>query len=106
MNKQKTVLISYFQVGVIVRVKTSFLNEPAGVLAYVYENYGGPGLSGVSIITENGCDLGGFNLNEQAKYLEHVGDTGQVYNFRNVIQLDQDFKTIIKPLFTPWTKKP
>jgi hypothetical protein len=93
------IILSYFQVGVVVRVKTSFLNEPAGVLAYVYECYDKPGMTGVSLITENGVDLGGFSLREQAEYLEQVYDTGIIYVFKNVIQLDRDFEQYIKPLF-------
>lgn len=94
--------LSYHQVGTIVRVKPSFLNEPAGVLGYIYENFDYSGISGISIITENGRDLGGFDLDEQVEYLEHVGDTGFIYVFKNVIQLDRDFLPIIKPLFAPF----
>lgn len=96
--------MSYFQVGVIVKINASFLNEPAGVLGYVYENYDKPGMTGVSIITQNGVDLGGFSLDEQIKYLEQVGDTGMVYNFKNVIALDRDFDQHIKPLFQKFLK--
>jgi hypothetical protein len=35
-NKVK---VSFFQVGDLVKVKASFLSEPAGVTGYVYEAY-------------------------------------------------------------------
>ena len=92
------------KVGTIVRVNSSFLNEPAGVLAFVYENYSiGDKYPGCSLITQNGVNLGGFGIsrpiNEVEQYLEFVRDTGYQYEFKNVFQLDKDFKTIIKPLF-------
>jgi hypothetical protein len=92
------ILQSYFQVGTIVKVNGP-LDDHKG-LAYVYECYDRPGLSGISIITEDGRDLGGYNLEEQAEYLEYYGDTGMVYNFKNVSQLAADFLTVIKPLFS------
>ena len=88
-----------FSNGDIVRVTSSFLNEPKNVLAYVYDEYSISGNDhGVSIITENGCDLGGFSEDEQEQYLEFVRKSGHTYDFRNVIQLDWDFSRIIKPL--------
>jgi hypothetical protein len=98
MNEKNIIRVSYFQVGSIVRV-----TGPAGLencLAYVYENYDRPGLSGISLITEDGRDLGGYNLEEQANYLEYFGDTGQVYHFTNVSQLAADFQKYIQPLFS------
>lgn len=95
-----TIQISHFSLGTLVTVNASFLNEPAGVLAFVYEVYDRPGLSGISVITENGVDLGGFSIDEQDKYLKYYGDTGQVYNFKNVIQLDMDWsRGLFKPFF-------
>ena len=92
--------LSYYQLGSLVRVKTSFLNEPAGVIAYVYEVYDKPGITGISLITQNGVDLGGFSLDEQARFLEYYGDTGLVYNFQNVTRLHLDWRRgLFKPIF-------
>lgn len=96
--------LSYFSPGVIVAINQSFLYEPIGVLAYVYECYDKAGLSGISLITENGVNLGGFNPDEQLQYLKQIGDTGKVYNFKNVIQLADDFEKLIKPLFSKWKR--
>ena len=85
--------VNTYALGSLVTVKVSFLNEPAGVLAYVYEHYGVGGKhAGISLITQNGCDLGGFSVDEQDRFLEYYGDTGQVYHFKNVLQLDQDWR--------------
>src|SRR5690349_21494884 len=103
-KKTNEIRLSYFQVGTIVLVNASFLGQPVGVRAFVYENYDGVGLSGISLITENGVDLGGFSLEEQERYLEYEGDTGKTYIFQNVIQLAIDFPTIIQPLFSSYSK--
>jgi len=85
--------------GDIVRVKASFLNEPVNVLAFVYEEYNlFENERGVSLITENGVNLGGFNPDEQEQYLEFVKESIP-YTFTNVIQLDRDFEKMIKPSF-------
>lgn len=84
------------------KINVSFLDEPPNILAFVYEKYVDfdfPDYFGISIITENGIDLGGFSIEEQNKYLEFVKDTDFEYEFRNVIQLDYDFESKIKPLF-------
>ena len=90
-------------VGDIVIIKRGkFLGEPVGVSAYVYDTYPDfdhPGETGASIITENGVDLGGFSIEEQFNYLKDPVASGYAYQFTNVIKLDQDFETLIKPLF-------
>lgn len=95
--------ISHFSLGSLVTINTEFLNEPAGTIAYVYEVYDRPGLSGISLITQNGVDLGGFSIDEQDRFLEYYGDTGKVYNFKNVIQLDLDWNN---GLFKFWADNP
>lgn len=97
------IIISRFSLGSLVTVKTEFLGEPPGVIAYVYEVYDKPGISGISLITQNGVDLGGFSIKDQDQYLEYYGDTGQVYHFKNVIQLDQDWN---RGLFKFWADNP
>lgn len=95
--------VSSFSLGSLVTVKPSFLNEPENVIAYVYEVYDRPGLSGISLITQNGTDLGGFSIDEQDRFLEYYGDTGQVYQFKNVIQLAADWRA---GLFKFWADNP
>lgn len=87
-----------YQIGTIVTVSGGFMNEPEGVKAFVYEHYGQDG--GISLITENGKDLGGFSLEEQDTYLKYYTDTGMTYHFKNVMQLYADWRAgIFKPFF-------
>jgi len=94
-----------FRIGDIVIIRATFLGEPENTHAYVYEEYNLPGGSndwgwdGVSIITENGVNLGGFSKDEQDKYLDFVRKSGVDYVFANVIKLERDFPTKIKPVF-------
>lgn len=99
-RKMSDIKISYHSLGSLVTVNSSFLGEPAGVIAYVYEVYDKPGISGISLITQNGVDLGGFNIKEQAEYLSYYGDTGQVYNFKNVTQLHNDWRLGVFKFFS------
>lgn len=86
-----------FQVGTIVRLKVSFMNEPIGTKCFVYENYGNEG--GISIISENGKDIGGFSFEEQ-NYLEYWSDTGKYYSFKNVMTLYEDWRNgVFKEFF-------
>ncbi len=90
--------IPTFQVGTIVTLKVSFMDEPIGTKCFVYEHYGTQG--GLSIISENGKDIGGFSLDEQADYLEYYSDTGKYYNFKNVLTLYEDWRNgIFKEFF-------
>lgn len=90
-----------YLVGDIVKVNISFFNEPVGVLAYVYKEHGrkDDDYYGISLITENGCDLSCFSANEQERYLEPIKKSNYEYHFVNIIQLNNDFKNLIKPLF-------
>lgn len=74
-------------------MKQSFCGEPVGTRAYVYEIYSlGEGRwNGVSLITENGVDLGGFSEREQVDFLERIGRTDYRYRFTNMMQLGEDF---------------
>lgn len=85
--------------GDIVVVKKSFMEEPEGVLAYVYEEYDIGDGPGVSIITQNGVNIGGFSPEEIDDYLQYVTHSRVGYHFQNVIKLDDDFPNIIKPIF-------
>jgi hypothetical protein len=88
---QKTNL-NLYSVGDVVRVRTSFGSSPAGSLAYVYESYrSSVDSAGVSLITDQGIDLGGFCTQEQAEYLEPYATTNFYYSFRSVIRLADDW---------------
>ncbi|MEK6829007.1 MAG: hypothetical protein AABY15_02690 [Nanoarchaeota archaeon] len=90
-------------VGDIVKVNASFLDNEPGSIGLVYETYqdfDDSSQKGVSIILENGCNLGGFSRKEQHEYLEFVKSSNFEYEFKNVIQLDQDFrKGVFKEAF-------
>lgn len=103
-----------FKTGDIVRIQKSFLGEPEGIHGYVYEEYNLDFDNiGVSVVTQNGVNLGGFSActdyvifdtmdfmeSEQEQFLTYVRDSGYQYKFKNVIQLDKDFDKLIKPLF-------
>lgn len=80
------------KVGDIVKVTSSFMGEPANTLAYVYEKYQlGGDEPGISLITENGVDLGGFSAEEQSQWVTFVKHSGFYYQFKNVLQLDRDW---------------
>ncbi len=82
--------ITRYQLGDVVRTRTSFLDSPAGSRAVVYERYQG---GGISILTEAGKDLGGFSLEDQDRYLDflyHID--GFAYEFRSVHYLDRDWR--------------
>lgn len=89
-------------VGDIVKIKASFLGEPANCLGYVYEKYRIGNEGGVQILTENMTDLGGFSDEECNEYLEYVRHSNLFYSFSNVMQLDNDIrKGFFKRAFDP-----
>jgi hypothetical protein len=91
------------KLGDIVRVNRSFIGSTPNCLAYVYEEYtdfDDSSKHGVSIITEDGINIGGFSYEEQKLYLEFVKESGIDYKFENVIQMDRDFdKTMLNKIF-------
>lgn len=66
----------------------------------MYEVYDRPGLSGISLITQNGVDLGGFSIKEQEQFLNYYGDTGQVYRFVSVTRLAIDWQNGVFKFFS------
>lgn len=84
--------LNLYRVGQLVTLKQAFLNAAIGTVCYVYEAYLIGREAGVSLITADGEDLGGFNLNEQYHFLKHHSDTQFFYEFRSVIFLDIDFR--------------
>ncbi len=80
-------------VGTVVKVTTSFMNEPAGVHGIIYESYNHSHSEGVSVITQNGTDLGGFSKSEQEKFLQVITHFPMDYRFTNAIQLAEDFRS-------------
>jgi hypothetical protein len=90
------------KLGDVVRINFSILGEPKGVLAYVYEVYTlGGDIGGVSLITQNGVDLGGFSKDEQESMLSFVRHSGFYYNFVSVMRLADDWrKGVFKEVFS------
>lgn len=83
------------KVGDIVMLYSGFLDIPAGTVGVIYETYkdfDNAALHGVSVITENGSDLGGFSFRDQLMYLEYVRSTEFEYEFKNVVYLLYDFR--------------
>lgn len=78
------------KVGDIVVITLPVLGEPIGTRGYIYEVYQFSGLHGVSVITENNVNLGGFSMEEAKTMLAFVGTTPFIYEFTNVIQLGID----------------
>lgn len=89
MTKEDRIELSIFQLGTIVELKVEILAEKPGTKGFVYECYQN---GGISIITQNGVDLGGFAVSEQMFMLKYYTDTGKVYHFKNVTQLAADFR--------------
>src|SRR5574343_826814 len=81
-----------FQVGDLVKRKQITLDEPIGTIGYVYEEYQFGDHHGVSVITENGVDTGGWSIDEQEIFLEFYKHTSFIYRFENVINLDRDYE--------------
>lgn len=79
-------------VGTLVEVDHKF--NPDNLIGLVYETYpdidyfGG---SGVSVILEDGTDLGCFCLNDQIQHLTKIKNTKLVYEFETQIKLYQDY---------------
>lgn len=83
------------EVGDIVMVLHSFMGCEPATTAFVYETYqdfDNPEEKGVSLILENGRDLGGFSRKEQKEYLLFVRNSGFSYEFKNIIKLSEDFR--------------
>lgn len=79
-----------FKLGDVVVVGRAFLDSPAGALALVYDVYAG---DGVSVITSEGDDLGGFAPDDQQRYFtfsHHV--PGFCYVFKSVTYLQADWR--------------
>jgi hypothetical protein len=83
-------------VGSIVQLKISCLNNKPGTIGVCYETYNlgrcyNLGTPGCSIIFENGS-YDGFSADEQKEFLTHVSDSDLVYKFTNVMKLAEDFR--------------
>ena len=90
-------MTSNIKLGDIVTLNRDFMDNPAGTKGYVYEEYD-IGHPGVSVITEDGTNLGGFSEDE-FQFLTFERSSGYYYRFKNAIQLDWDFGELIAPLF-------
>jgi hypothetical protein len=88
-------------IGTICEVDHKF--NPDNLLGIVYEILPDPdykGLDSVSVILEDGMDLGNFCVNDQLQFLFKVKDTGFKYEFETVVKLIGDFnKGVFKNCF-------
>ena len=80
-----------FRVGDLVTVDRRFAtNEQTG---YVYDEYiSTDGYRGVSVLLEDGTDLGGFSYDEQQRYLAFVKHITPVYQYANNVKLYRDIR--------------
>jgi len=83
-----------FTKGSIVRLKECMLGNNAGEIGVAYDEYNLSEGPGISVIFPNG-KYDGFSPEEQKKFLELVDFDAKVsiYNFHNVMELSQHFKT-------------
>lgn len=79
------------RLGYLVRTKQRFGFQPAGTLCLVYDEYDFQGRSGVSLITRDGVNLGGFGYSEHDQFFGYVKHTGFKYLFTNNAQLQMDW---------------
>lgn len=80
-----------FSIGDVLKVIKPLPDASIGVTAVVFEDYG----YGISVITQDGHDLGGFNPREQNKYFKQHSkvDLGYTeYNYCSDEQLAHEFK--------------
>lgn len=80
-----------FTQGDVVRLPEQW-NSELGLVYELYADFDDETKYGVSIITESGRDLGGFSHKEQQQYLNLVARTFYEYPFKNVIQLEADYR--------------
>jgi hypothetical protein len=83
------------KLGDKVRINRAFLGSPAGTLGFIYELYGDfddKTKTGVSILLEDGKDLGGFSFQDQQEFLEYVDEGLGYYKFESVLKLREQFK--------------
>lgn len=82
------------KVGSIVRLMTDFpavggKKDDIAVVYYIYDD-GDNCDPGISIITTDGNDLGGFSCVEQEAFLNYLGETNFEYEFKNMIRMQYD----------------
>lgn len=81
--------VSRYSVGDVLRTTAAILDCPAGARAVVYDMYE---YAGVSILTEDGNDLGTFSFVEQESFFEFLyHPAGFSYEFSSINQLYRDF---------------
>lgn len=84
------------KVGDLVKIDSRFRNQNdsgIGLVYEVYEDFDDESKHGVSVLTQEGKDLGGFSFEEQGLYLEVLKSTGMCYEFENVVKLANDYAT-------------
>jgi len=82
-----------FETGDLVKVNFGDHKGAIGCVYETYQDFDDPSKYGVSIILQDGEDLGGFSYREQQAYLEIYTKTDFNYTFKNVIQLERDYES-------------
>lgn len=79
------------RVGDIVKSKDGRFFEGYAVVYDTYDDFEEPGEVGVSIISDDGDDVGGFSFEEQERHLQFIKHSSLHYNFQSVMKLSSDF---------------
>lgn len=82
------VIGSLATMGTLMATKQSFLNQPIGTKALVYNAAEGVG---VFVIAETGVELGFFAEEEIAACFEFISHTNLHYSYKSKMQVHQDF---------------
>lgn len=78
------------EVGDIVRIETGPDEGQLAIVYELYQDFSDKTKKGVSLITEDNRDLGGWSFEEQGDHLEVVYRSGLEYEFKNCAQLHFD----------------
>ena len=77
--------------GTLVRLNQPCLRNPKGALGVCIDRYLLDNRPGYQFIFENG-ETDGFSNDDCNLFLEKIGETMEMYNFKNVIKLDTDYR--------------
>lgn len=80
------------RVGDLVRITVEIGTNPVGRPGIVYEEFVTETGTGVSVLLENGHDIGGFFPEEAAEYLAYVASTGLTYTYQSPQKLQDDYR--------------
>lgn len=81
-----------FKVGHLIRLNKRIGFIAAGTLCLIYDRYSFPGREGLSVITKDGVNIGGFGIDEMHLIFSFVRNSFFQYNYANNTQLKMDWK--------------